>query len=104
MMASYCRSVFPKLEDAFSELNSIQQPSPEMIKKEEPAINVIDVDEETLSFDLDITDQDDRTMEDWKQLVVNEDPKLYSPSCLSIAKVDHQSSVSLRDGNRKLDT
>ncbi|KAJ1387764.1 hypothetical protein SESBI_39663 [Sesbania bispinosa] len=97
-------SVFPKLEGAFSELSSSQQPSSEVIGKAESAINVIVVDEGTSS--LDITDQDDRTMacitEEWKKLVVNEDPKSYSPSCMSKAKLD-QSSVSPRDGNRQID-
>ncbi|TKY60508.1 hypothetical protein E2542_SST17607 [Spatholobus suberectus] len=96
-------SVFSKLEGAFSELSSSQQPSSEVISKAEPATGVI-VGEETLA--LDITDQDDKTMacitEEWKQLVVSEDPKLYSPSCVSKAKLG-QSSVSPQDGNRQLD-
>ncbi|RDX85470.1 hypothetical protein CR513_33345, partial [Mucuna pruriens] len=96
-------SVFSKLEGAFSELSSSQQPSSEEIGKAEPAICVI-VDEETLA--LDIKDQDDKTMacitEEWKQLVVSEEPKLYSPSCMSKAKLG-QSSVSPRDSNRQLD-
>lgn len=99
-----CRSVFPKLEGAFSGPYSSQQPSSEVMGKAESATNVIVVDDETLSTD--IRDQDDRTLacitEEWKQLVVNEDPKLYSPSCVSKAKLD-QSSASPRDGNRKLD-
>ncbi|XP_061369915.1 uncharacterized protein LOC133312688 [Gastrolobium bilobum] len=97
-------SVSSKLEGASSQLSSSQQPSPEVIGRAESAIDVIVVDEETLP--LDITDQDDKTMacitEEWKQLVVNEDPKLYSPSCMSKAKFD-QSSASPRDGNRQLD-
>ncbi|KAH1135356.1 hypothetical protein GYH30_013223 [Glycine max] len=96
-------SVFSKSEDAFSELSSSQQPSSEVIGKAEAATGVI-VDEETLA--LDITDQDDKTTacitEEWKQLVVSEDPKLYSPSCMPKAKLG-QSSVSPRDGNRQLD-
>lgn len=104
---TYCRSIFPKLEGAFTELSSSQQPSSEVTTKAEKAINVIALDEETLPLELDITDQEDRTMacitEEWEQLVVNEDPKMYTPSCLPKAKWD-QSSVSLRDGNRKLDT
>ncbi|XP_020233537.1 uncharacterized protein LOC109813707 [Cajanus cajan] len=96
-------SVFSKLEGDFSELSSRQQPSSEVIGKAEPATGVI-VDEETLA--LDITDQDDKTIacitEEWKQLVVSEDPKLYSPPCMSKAK-SGQSSVSPRDGNGQLD-
>lgn len=103
MISLCCRSVFSKSEDAFSELSSSQQPSSEVIGKAEAATGVI-VDEETLA--LDITDQDDKTTacitEEWKQLVVSEDPKLYSPSCMPKAKLG-QSSVSPRDGNRKLD-
>lgn len=100
-----CRSLFPKkLEGAFSELRSNQQPSSEVIGRAESATNVITVDEET--FFTDISDQDDRTMacitEEWKQLVVNEDPKLYSPSCMSKDKLD-ETSASPRDGNRQLD-
>lgn len=99
-----CRSLFPKLERAFSEQRSNQQPSSEVIGRAESATNVITVDEETLFTD--ITDQDDQTMacitEEWKQLVVNEDPKLYSPSCMSKDKLD-QTSASPRDGNRQLD-
>ncbi|KAL5188665.1 hypothetical protein HKD37_05G014065 [Glycine soja] len=79
------------------------KPSSEVIGKAEAATGVI-VDEETLA--LDITDQDDKTTacitEEWKQLVVSEDPKLYSPSCMPKAKLG-QSSVSPRDGNRQLD-
>ncbi|KAK7358736.1 hypothetical protein VNO77_00674 [Canavalia gladiata] len=97
-------SAFSKLEGAFSELSPSQQPSSEVIGKTEPATSDIVVNEETLP--LDITDQDDKTMayltEEWKQLVVNEDPKLYSPSCVSKAKLG-QSSVSPRDDKRQLD-
>ncbi|KAL3001510.1 hypothetical protein AAZX31_08G006200 [Glycine max] len=96
-------SVFSKSEGAFSELSASQQPSSEVMGKAEPATGVI-VNEETLA--LDITDHDDKTMacitEEWKQLVVSEDPKLYSPSSMPKAKLG-QSSVSPRDGNRKLD-
>ncbi|KAK7399307.1 hypothetical protein VNO78_10488 [Psophocarpus tetragonolobus] len=96
-------SVFSKFEGTLSELSSSQQPSSEVIGKAEPATGVI-VDEETLA--LDVKDQDDKTMacitEEWKQLVVSENPKLYSPSYISKAKLG-QSSVSPRDGNRQLD-
>jgi len=99
-----CRSVFPKMDGAFSELSSTRQPSSEVIGRAESATNVIGVDEGTLS--MDITDQDDRTMayitEEWKQLVVSEEPKLYSPSCMPKAKMD-KSSISPRNGNRQLD-
>lgn len=97
-------SVFPKLESAFFELSSSQQPSSEVIGKTGSAINVIVVDEESMA--LNIMDQDDKTMacitEEWKQLVVNEDPKMNSPSSVPKAKLD-QSSVSPLDGNRQLD-
>ncbi|KAI5383924.1 hypothetical protein KIW84_071055 [Lathyrus oleraceus] len=97
-------SVFPKKDGAFSELSSSQQPSSEVIGRAKSANNVVVVDEEILS--MDITDQDDRTManitEEWKQLVVSEEPKLYSPSCLPKAKLD-QSSIAPRNGNRQLD-
>ncbi|XP_039684395.1 uncharacterized protein [Medicago truncatula] len=97
-------SVFPKMDGAFSELSSTRQPSSEVIGRAESATNVIGVDEGTLS--MDITDQDDRTMayitEEWKQLVVSEEPKLYSPSCIPKAKLD-QSSISPRNGIRQLD-
>ncbi|XP_027191347.1 uncharacterized protein [Cicer arietinum] len=97
-------SVFPKREGAFSELSSSRQPSSEVIGRAESATNVNVVDEETLSTD--ITDQDERTMacitEEWKQLVVSEDPKLHSPSCIPKAKLGI-SSVSPRTGNRELD-
>lgn len=100
----FCRSVFPKKDGAFSELSSSQQPSSEVIGRAKSANNVVVVDEEILS--MDITDQDDRTManitEEWKQLVVSEEPKLYSPSCLPKAKLD-QSSIAPRNGNRQLD-
>lgn len=103
MISLCCRSVFSKSEGAFSELSASQQPSSEVMGKAEPATGVI-VNEETLA--LDITDHDDKTMacitEEWKQLVVSEDPKLYSPSCMPKAKLG-QSSVSPRDGNRQLD-
>jgi hypothetical protein len=99
-----CRSIFPKMDSAFSEVSSTRQPSLEVIGRAESATNVIVVDEETLS--MGIADQDDRTMacitEEWKQLVVSEEPKLYSPSCMPRAKLD-QSSVSPRNGNRQLD-
>ncbi|CAK8579072.1 unnamed protein product [Lathyrus sativus] len=97
-------SVFPKTDGAFSELSSSQQPSSEVIGRAKSANNVVVVDEEILS--MDITDQDDRTMacitEEWKQLVVNEEPKLYSPSCMPKAKLD-QSSIAPQNGNRQLD-
>ncbi|KAL5053182.1 hypothetical protein RYX36_033864 [Vicia faba] len=95
--------VFPKKDGAFSELNSSQQPSSEVIGRAQSANNVV-VDKEILS--MDITDQDDRTMacitEEWKQLVVSEEPKLHSPSCMPKAKLD-QSSIAPRNSNRELD-
>ncbi|XP_014508360.1 uncharacterized protein LOC106767910 [Vigna radiata var. radiata] len=99
-------SMFSKLEGSFSELNSSPQPSSEVIVKAEPATGVM-VNEEALT--LDIADQEEKTMacitEEWKQLVVSEDPKLYSPSCMSKAKLGQSSAcVSPRDGNnRQLD-
>lgn len=103
-MILYCRSVFPKLESAFFELSSSQQPSSEVIRKAGSAIDVIGVDEE--SMPLNIMDQDNKTMacitEEWKQLVVNEDPKMNSPSSMPKVKLD-QSSVSPLDCNRQLD-
>ncbi|QCD84927.1 hypothetical protein DEO72_LG2g5285 [Vigna unguiculata] len=99
-------SMFSKLEGSYSELSSSPQPSSEVIVKAEPATGVI-VNEEDLT--LDIADQEEKTMacitEEWKQLVVSEDPKLYSPSCMSKAKLGQSSAcVSPRDGNnRQLD-
>ncbi|BAT73181.1 hypothetical protein VIGAN_01064400 [Vigna angularis var. angularis] len=99
-------SMFSKLEGSFSELSSSPQPSSEVIVKAEPATGVL-VNEEALT--LDIADQEEKTMacitEEWKQLVVSEDPKLYSPSCMSKAKLGQSSAcVSPRDGNnRQLD-
>ncbi|XP_068466981.1 uncharacterized protein [Phaseolus vulgaris] len=99
-------SMFSKLEGSLSEPSSTQQPSSEVIGKAEPATGVI-VNDETLT--LDIADQENKTMdcitEEWKQLVVNEDPKLYSPSCMSKAKLG-QSNASVSPGegnNRQLD-
>jgi len=98
--------MFSKLEGSLSEPSSTQQPSSEVIGKAEPATGVI-VNDETLT--LDIADQENKTMacitEEWKQLVVNEDPKLYSPSCMSKAKLGQSNaSVSPREGNnRQLD-
>ncbi|KAL1364599.1 hypothetical protein HN51_012756 [Arachis hypogaea] len=97
-------SVFPILEGEFSELSSIRQPPSDVIGKAESSIDVAVVDKETLP--LDVTSQDDKTIacitEEWKQLVVNEDPKLYSPSCTSKALSD-QPTLSPRVGNRQLD-
>ncbi|KAG2410692.1 uncharacterized protein HKW66_Vig0013570 [Vigna angularis] len=106
MISLCCRSMFSKLEGSFSELSSSPQPSSEVIVKAEPATGVL-VNEEALT--LDIADQEEKTMacitEEWKQLVVSEDPKLYSPSCMSKAKLGQSSAcVSPRDGNnRQLD-
>ncbi|XP_058731894.1 uncharacterized protein LOC131603557 [Vicia villosa] len=97
-------SVFPKKDGAFCELSSSQQPLSEVNGRAQSANNVVIVDYETLSTD--IADQDDRTMacitEEWKQLVVSEEPKLHSPSCMPKAKLD-QSSIAPRNGNRQLD-
>ncbi|MED6168159.1 hypothetical protein PIB30_009376 [Stylosanthes scabra] len=98
-------SVFPILEGQFSELSSSRQPPSDVIGKAESPIDVEVVDKETLP--LDVKDQSDKTIacitEEWKQLVVNEDPKLYSPSCTSKALSD-QPTVSPRVGNsRQLD-
>ncbi|XP_027343149.1 uncharacterized protein LOC113855719 [Abrus precatorius] len=97
-------SVLSKLEGAFLELSSSQQPSSEVIRKAEPDTGVIIENEKTLP--LDMAEQGDKTLacitEEWNQLFVNEEPKLYSPSCMSEAKLG-QSSASPRDGNRSLD-
>lgn len=104
LLLIFCRSVFPKKDGGFSELSSSQQPLSEVNGRAQSANHVVIVDYETLSTD--IADQDDRTMacitEEWKQLVVSEEPKLHSPSCMPKAKLD-QSSIAPRNGNRQLD-
>ncbi|KAI4343529.1 hypothetical protein L6164_010868 [Bauhinia variegata] len=97
-------SILPKLGCLSPELSSSQQPSSHVIGKADSAIDVIVVDEETSTLDL--TAQEDKTIncvtEEWEQLVVNEDPKTYSPSVMFKSKLD-QSCVSKPDGNRQLD-
>ncbi|KAK7318362.1 hypothetical protein RJT34_03061 [Clitoria ternatea] len=97
-------SVCSKLEGEFSEISSSQQPTLEGIGKAEPTTGVTVMNKETLS--IDIMDQDDKTMacitEEWKQLVVNEDPKLHPPSCMPKAKLG-QSSVSPRDCKKQIE-
>lgn len=103
IMLFYCRSILPKVGGLSSELGSNKQPSsPEVMGKVELAIDVKPVDEETLLLDL--KTQEDNTIacitEEWEQLVVNEDPKMYSPSCMPKAKLD-QPCVSPRGVSRQ---
>ncbi|KAF7840204.1 uncharacterized protein G2W53_008686 [Senna tora] len=99
------QSILPKVGGVSSEPSSSEQPSSsEVTEKAETAIDVTLVNGETLS--LDHKTQEDNTFasitEEWEQLIVNEDPDLYSQSRTPKAKLD-QSRVSPRDGNRQLD-
>ncbi|CAL0325244.1 unnamed protein product [Lupinus luteus] len=95
-------SIFPKLDTEFSELSPSPKPSPEVSRKAGLATDVIVVDEETMP--LNITDEDEKTMacitEEWKQLVVNEDPKINCPSSMSNPKLI-LSIVSPQNDNRQ---
>ncbi|OIW00223.1 hypothetical protein TanjilG_27474 [Lupinus angustifolius] len=97
-------SISPKLNTEFSELSPSPKPSPKVIRKARSATDVIVVDEETMP--LNITDQDEKTMacitEEWKQLVVNEDHKINSPSSMSKPNLT-LSIVSPRNENRQVD-
>lgn len=101
----YCRSILPKVGGISSEPSSSEQPSSEVTMKAETTTkDFILVNEEMLHSDH--KNQEDNTIacitEEWEQLVVNEDSRMYSPSCLPRVKLD-QSSGLPRDSNRQLD-
>ncbi|KAJ4824265.1 hypothetical protein Tsubulata_031295 [Turnera subulata] len=92
-------SIPPKLEETTIELNSNQPDSSEVI-----VIDAVAVEEETPILDL-TTTEDNTTAsiaEEWEQLVVNEAPTIYSPTCISKPKVD-QLLLSSPDSTRQLD-
>ncbi|KAJ7957142.1 Sperm protamine like [Quillaja saponaria] len=97
-------SILPKLEEASSGPNSSDPPSSKVIVRSNAAIDVIVVEEQTPS--LDPTPQEDKTMaciaEEWEQLVVNEAPKMSSPSSISKPKLEN-SCLSPPDIGRQLD-
>ena len=96
----YSRSLPPKLEEVNSELNLTELDSLEVIAKSNSAIDVANM---ARSPQFDKKDKATATVaEEWEQLIVNEVPKIYSPSCICKPKLE-QSVISPPDGNRELD-
>ena len=99
--------IVPKQGSSFPEQSSSQQPFLEVIGigQAESAIGVKIENEEAQRGDL--TAQEDRSIasitEEWEQLIVNEDTKMYSPSCMPKAKLDQSRVSSLPDGSKQLD-
>ncbi|KAK4264603.1 hypothetical protein QN277_025756 [Acacia crassicarpa] len=94
-------SIYHKEGDATVEPSSGEKRSLEVTGKAETIMLV-----DGKSSPLDLATQEDNTIacitKEWEQLVVNEGPKMCSPSCMPKPKLD-QKCVSPRDCNRQLD-
>ncbi|KAK2987709.1 hypothetical protein RJ640_030296 [Escallonia rubra] len=97
-------SLPPKMKDVTSELNSTQQEFPEDGVPAVEATQVVVIEEEIPQMDLKVGEHisTECITEEWEQLIVNEVPNRYSPTCISKPKLD-QLVLSLPENNRQLD-
>ncbi|XP_059596685.1 uncharacterized protein LOC100242180 isoform X3 [Vitis vinifera] len=97
------RSIPPKLEEVNSELNLTEPDSLEVIAESNSAIDVANAEG---TPQLDVKAGEDKATatiaEEWEQLIVNEVPNIYSPSCICKPKLE-QSVLLPSDSTRQLD-
>lgn len=91
------------MEEVNSELNLTEPDSLEVVAELKSAIDVANM---AKTAQLEIKAGEDNATaavaEEWEQLIVNEVPNIYSPSCICKPKLE-QSVILPQDGNRQLD-
>lgn len=90
----YHRSLPPKLKDIISEPNSTQQDSSERAGSSTQATEVVVLEEETTELELEAVEgkTTEHITDEWEQLIINEVPKLQSPTCTTEPSTQRDSS------------